>query len=50
MSLPPFHLAFPVRDLAEARYWYAAAARNGEPGADLKVQELDAKLTPKPSS
>jgi uncharacterized protein len=37
------------RDLAEARYWYAAAARNGEPGADLKVKELDAKLT-KPAS
>jgi uncharacterized protein len=37
------------RDLAEARYWYAAAARNGEPGADLKVKEIDAKLT-KPTS
>jgi uncharacterized protein len=37
------------RDLAEARYWYAAAARSGEPGADLKVKELDAKLT-KPAS
>jgi TPR repeat protein len=37
------------RDLAEARYWYAAAARNGEPGADLKVKEIDAKLT-KPAS
>jgi uncharacterized protein len=35
------------RDLAEARYWYNAAARNGEPGADLKVKELDAKLAPK---
>ncbi len=33
------------RDLAEARYWYAAAARSGEPGADLKVKEIDAKLT-----
>lgn len=37
------------RNLAEARYWYAAAARNGEPGADLKVRELDAKLS-QPSS
>jgi uncharacterized protein len=37
------------RDLAEARYWYAAAARSGEPGADLKVKEIDAKLT-KPTS
>lgn len=33
------------RDLAEARYWYGAAARSGEPGADLKVKEIDAKLT-----
>lgn len=38
------------RDLAEARYWYAAAARNGEPGADLKVKEIDDKLTAKPAS
>jgi TPR repeat protein len=37
-------------DLAEARYWYAAAARNGEPGADLKVKELDARLVPRPAS
>jgi uncharacterized protein len=32
------------RDLAEARYWYAAAARNGEAGAAEKARAIDAQL------
>ena len=31
-------------DLAEARYWYAAAARNGEAGAAEKARAIDDKL------
>ena len=33
------------RDLAEARYWYAAAARNGEIGAAEKARAIETKLT-----
>ena len=32
------------RDLNEARYWYGAAARNGDEAAPSKLKELDAKL------
>jgi hypothetical protein len=35
-----------VRDLNEARYWYQAAARNGDEAAPSKVKEIDARLGP----
>ena len=37
------------RDLRLARYWYDAAAKNGDEAAPGKVRELDAKLAEKPS-
>jgi TPR repeat protein len=33
-----------ARDLRLARYWYDAAARNGDDAAPLKVREIDARL------
>jgi TPR repeat protein len=32
------------RDLRLARYWYDAAAKNGDVAAPGKVQEMDARL------
>lgn len=37
-------------DLRLARYWYDAAARNGDEAAAAKVKELDAKLAPPPAT
>jgi TPR repeat protein len=36
-------------DLRLARYWYAAAARQGDEAAPAKLHELDARLADTPS-
>jgi uncharacterized protein len=38
------------RDLSEARYWYAAAARNGEVGAAEKARALELQLRKPPGT
>jgi TPR repeat protein len=33
-------------DLRLARYWYAAAARQGDEAAPAKLKEIDSRLAP----
>jgi uncharacterized protein len=37
------------KDLRLARYWYDAAAKNGDPAAPAKVKEMDARMTAAPA-
>ena len=46
MNLPPFHLAFPVNDLAEARAFYGALLGCAEGRCDAEWIDFNADVQP----